>query len=150
MHCGVEQSVARQSHTLEVIGSSPIPRNKGRSLSSSLSSLFRVDLCRRSDDLRHFLFKAIFATYGMRPIHFEESNATFGKPLGMTDEECLPISAYVGKDENGKPYINTVWQPSKEDIEAINAGRPIIVNVFGAGLPPMCLFTLDEGGKANF
>jgi hypothetical protein len=86
----------------------------------------------------------------MRPIHFEESNITFEKPVSMDDSECLPISAYVGKDENGNIFINTVWQPSKEDIEAINEGRPIIVNVAGSALPPMSLFTYNEKGEGNF
>lgn len=80
----------------------------------------------------------------MRPIDFPEANAHFGKPDSMTDEECMPISAHVG---NG--FINTVWQPSKEDIEAINAGRPIIVSVAGSSLPPMGLFTCDENGNSN-
>jgi hypothetical protein len=39
--------------------------------------------------------------------------------------------------------------PSKEDIEAIQAGRPIILSVYGGGLPPICLFTCDESGTPN-
>lgn len=85
----------------------------------------------------------------MRAIHFQESNITFEKPTTMDDSECLPISAFIGVDKNGHPHINTVWQPSKEDIEAINAGRPIVVCVLGSALPPMALFTYDENGKSN-
>lgn len=86
----------------------------------------------------------------MIPIDFEQANVTFNKPTSMDDSECLPIKAYVGKDANGNPHVNTVWQPSKEDIEAINAGRPIVVCVLGAGLPPMSLFTCDHDGHPNF
>lgn len=43
-----------------------------------------------------------------------------------------------------------VWLPNKEDIKAILAGRLIIVSICGNGLPPMVLFTADEGGKPNF
>ncbi|TDQ79572.1 hypothetical protein [Sphingobacterium yanglingense] len=85
----------------------------------------------------------------MRPIHFPESNITFEKPTTTDDSECLPISAYVGQDIKGNPHINTVWQPSKEDIEAINAGRPIVVCVLGTALPPMSMFTYDEEGNSN-
>lgn len=85
----------------------------------------------------------------MRPIHFPEANVTFEKPVSMDDSECLPIHAFVGQDPNGYPHINTVWQPSKEDIEAINAGRPIVVCVLGTTLPPMALFTYDENGNSN-
>ena len=85
----------------------------------------------------------------MRPIHFPEANIEFTKPATMDDSECLPISAYVGIDSNGNHHINTVWQPNKEDIEAINAGRPIVVCVLGSSLPPLALFTYDENGDTN-
>lgn len=85
----------------------------------------------------------------MRPIHFEESNITFEKPASMTDEQCHPISAYQGKDKNGLPYINTVWMPNKEDIEAINAGRPIVLSITGSAMPPVALFTFNEKGETN-
>lgn len=85
----------------------------------------------------------------MRPVHFEQSNITFEKPTTMDDSECLAISAYVGVDANGNPHINTVWMPSKEDLEAINSGRPIVVCVLGTALPPLSLFTYDENGNSN-
>mgnify|MGYP000967480235 CR=1 FL=1 len=80
----------------------------------------------------------------MRPIHFEEANTVFDKPTGVSDEECLPISAYVGDN-----HINTVWMPSKEDLQALNEGRPIVVCVMGGVLPPLALFTYDENGQSN-
>lgn len=80
----------------------------------------------------------------MRAIDFPESNITFGKPSDMTDEQCFSISAYKGDG-----FINTVWLPNKEDIEAINAGRPIILSIVGNGMPPVSLFTCDEQGNIN-
>ena len=86
----------------------------------------------------------------MRAIDFPESNITFGKPESMTDEECYPVSAYMGGTGAGEtPYINTVCQPNKEDIEAIIAGRPIILSITGYSMPPVSLFTCDENGKPN-
>lgn len=86
----------------------------------------------------------------MRPIDFEGANAIYGKPKSMTDEECLPVSAYQHLDESGEVInIVTMWKPNKEDIEAINAGRPIIVSVVGSALPPMALLTADENGNLN-
>jgi len=85
----------------------------------------------------------------MRAIHFEESNRTFGKPESMTDEECYSVSAYVGQTPDGRPFINTVWMPNKEDLEAMNAGRPIILSITGTGMPPVVLFTCDENGNPN-
>lgn len=80
----------------------------------------------------------------MRPIDFPEANTQFTKPDDMTDEQCGGLSAYVGEG-----HINTVWMPNKEDLEALNAGRPIIVCVRGSSLPPMSLFTADEEGRPN-
>jgi len=80
----------------------------------------------------------------MRAIDFPESNITFGKPDNMTDEQCFSISAYKGDG-----FINTVWMPNKEDIDAINAGRPIILSIIGSGMPPVSLFTCDEEGNVN-
>ncbi|MFB5946099.1 hypothetical protein [Albibacterium profundi] len=86
----------------------------------------------------------------MRPIDFQGSNAVYTKPKEMSDEECLPVSAFEVKDKEGRVIqVNTVWQPNKEDIEAINAGRPIILSVAGGGMPPVVLFTCDEEGNIN-
>ena len=85
----------------------------------------------------------------MRPIDFPEANAWFEKPETMTDEECFPVSAYKGIDKNGRPYTNVVYMPSKEDIEAILAGRPIVVTWLIDGLIPHSLFTYDENGNVN-
>lgn len=85
----------------------------------------------------------------MIAIDFPEANMTFTKPVGMDDSECLPLKVYVGVDQNNGPYINSVWMPSKEDIEAINAGRPIVLTIIGKGMPPVSLFTLDKEGNSN-
>lgn len=85
----------------------------------------------------------------MMPIDFPGTNKEFIKPDSMTDEQCLPLRAYMDKDANGIDFILTAWQPSKEDIEAINRGEPIYVKVTGKGLPPMLLLTVNEEGKPN-
>lgn len=85
----------------------------------------------------------------MRAIHFKEANKIYTKPEGMTDEECYSISAYEGKFDDGTPFVVTVWQPSKEDIDAINAGRPVCLRFIGGGLPPHSLYTTNEKGESN-
>lgn len=92
----------------------------------------------------------------MHPIYFEGAKE-MAKPENMTDEQCYSLWAhcqeheYTGED--GKKYIGRVWaelwQPSKEDIEAINAGRPIVLQIHSIGLPPVAVFTMDENGKPN-
>jgi hypothetical protein len=85
----------------------------------------------------------------MMAIEFPGYNTLLTRPTNMTDEECSSIVAYRGIDADSHPFILTVWQPSKEDIEAINAGRPICMKTFGQGFLPTELYTYDENYKAN-
>lgn len=92
----------------------------------------------------------------MKPIQFEGARE-IGKPKNMTDDQCSSIWAhnydheFTGSD--GKQYQSRIWtemwQPSKEDIEAIVAGRPIILQIHSWGLPPVSMLTLDEKGEPN-
>lgn len=92
----------------------------------------------------------------MHPIHFDGAKEMH-KPEDMTDEQCYSLWAhqndyqYTGADgkEHDARCWTEMWQPSKEDIEAINAGRPIILQIHSHGLPPVALFTLDEKGQPN-
>lgn len=92
----------------------------------------------------------------MHPIHFEGAKE-MAKPDNMTDEQCYSLWAmsqeYSFTGSDGKQYTSIVWtemwQPSKEDIEAINAGRPIVLQIHSHGLPPVAVFTCDENGQPN-
>lgn len=92
----------------------------------------------------------------MLPIQFEGAQI-MAKPESMTDEQCYSLWAhqhdytYTGPDNKeyqGRMWTE-MWQPSKEDIAAINAGRPIILQIHSMGLPPVAVFTLDEKGEVN-
>lgn len=95
----------------------------------------------------------------MLPVDFEGSNLDLGKPPQMTDEECASIRAYKATaPERGfagveagtdYPFILTAWMPSKEDLEALNAGRPLWLRVLSFKHPPVALFTLDEKNEIN-
>lgn len=80
------------------------------------------------------------------PVTFDQANFTFGKPPDMTDEQCSSLHVYKGEcpvNEQGTmmPVIISKWQPSKEDIEAINKGAAIFLSITGQGMPPVSLFT---------
>lgn len=100
----------------------------------------------------------------MLAINFEGARE-IGKPKNMTDEECSSLAilqsyserpevrpefVMVGETE-GPPYPFTLscWQPSKEDIEAVNAGRPVWVRILTHTVHPIGLFTTDEAGQIN-
>jgi hypothetical protein len=81
-----------------------------------------------------------------------------GKPEDMTDEQCTStyakqydINFGPGTDGNvviGKAWLQA-WQPNKEDIEAMNRGEPVYIQIISYGLPPVSLFTLDKNGQSN-
>lgn len=85
----------------------------------------------------------------MIAIDFEGTNVELTRPTDMTDEQCSSVRAYKGVDQDGINFLLTAWKPNKEDIEAINAGRPIMLKVAGLGFPPVCLYTYDENYEAN-
>jgi hypothetical protein len=84
---------------------------------------------------------------------FLEGMVEIGKPASMTDEECGSIGAWiVDVDEKGNPARRRFvmsFKPNKEDIEAINAGRPIYLSITAQQLVPVGLFTLDENDVLN-
>lgn len=82
----------------------------------------------------------------MLPVTFNEANFTFGKPPSMSDEQCASLHVFRGSapiDEQGTlmPVVISKWQPSREDIDAINNGEPIWLSITGTGMPPVSLFT---------
>lgn len=77
----------------------------------------------------------------MLPIDFENANFTFTKPDNMTEEQCSDLRVFRGQWADGTPCIISKWQPSKEDIEAINRGEGIYLSITGSGMPPVAIFT---------
>jgi hypothetical protein len=100
----------------------------------------------------------------MLAVEFEGS-VEIKKPPSMTDEECAGLQIYQATQEDpGKvpqfamagiqkdppyPFTITHWKPSKEDLEAMNAGRGIWVHFLSHVVFPMAVFTLDEAGEIN-
>ncbi|WP_448104726.1 hypothetical protein [Pedobacter panaciterrae] len=85
----------------------------------------------------------------MLPIDFPETNIVLGKPNDMTDEQCMPLNAYQGHDDDGFHFFLTAWVPNKEDLEALNAGRPLFLKVVGNGFPPLAMYTMDVQNQCN-
>lgn len=77
----------------------------------------------------------------MIPVDFKESNFTFGKPEGWTDEQCLPLTVWKGNCDDGTPDIISCWSFSKEDLEEIHRTGRIWLRIVGTGLPPVSLQT---------
>lgn len=70
------------------------------------------------------------------PSNFDWSNAAYGPPEGMTEEQVQTIFAYHGVD---RAYdckrVVSCWKLTKEELEEVNRTGRIWLNCLG-GLPP--------------
>lgn len=86
----------------------------------------------------------------MMPIPFDDVNLELTKPAQLDDEGYDFIPAHKGYDEKGMLAITTLWQPNKEDRDAIMAGRPLVIKVYGDIMVPIKPYTFDENGQPNY
>lgn len=75
----------------------------------------------------------------MSPVHFPQANRWFRPPPSLEESQCSVIHAYCGTIERGSVeglnLIVTAWQPSEEELKALNAGQPVFISFIGV-LPP--------------
>lgn len=85
----------------------------------------------------------------MLPVDFKGSNYQSEIPARF-EKDCIPIPGMRGIDKQGNPYILMQFQPSKEDIEAILAGRPVCIAIYNHKITcPMAVYTYDENFQVN-
>jgi hypothetical protein len=61
-----------------------------------------------------------------------------GAPPGMPNCDNLPATMMV--DENdGSVIIASFWQPTVEELAALNAGKPVTLFIFGKHHPPVAI-----------
>lgn len=83
------------------------------------------------------------------PLDFKGANYSSDVPERFK-EDCIAIPGMRGIDSKGNPYIMMQFAPNKEDIEAINAGRPICVTLYSHEVKhPIAVYTYDEDMKVN-
>lgn len=60
-------------------------------------------------------------------------------PKDVPEEECGDVVALVGQISggifDGGPIIRTFWQPSEEELAALNAGAVIELDFYDVGMP---------------
>ena len=86
----------------------------------------------------------------MLPVDFEGTNLELGTPERWSEERTLPTRALKDIDTDGNTVYFTAWKPSKEDIDAILAGRPVFLKIVYPHYPPTLLFTTDDNGDMNY
>ena len=75
----------------------------------------------------------------MVPAAFDEENCMFDTPVGLTSEQCEPMSAWRGILENGIPAIVTCWKVTADELEEIRRTGRVWLMVMGRDLQPTIL-----------
>jgi hypothetical protein len=69
----------------------------------------------------------------MHPISFKEANKVLGPPVGVSEEECLPLPVFT----DGEQCISK-WKLTADEIEQIKQTGEIWVSVYsGVTQPPI-------------
>lgn len=68
----------------------------------------------------------------------------FGAPADGSLPECHPLEVTAAADETGHPVRTSAWEPSAEELEALQAGARVWVTTWGAGLPPVAVTVGDR------
>lgn len=87
----------------------------------------------------------------MLPVNFPGANITLSNPNEVNDPNVLDNipALYMRDTYTGMPCFIMAWQPSKEDIDAINSGQPIWVKILAAMMPQYGLLTMGPDGQPN-
>ena len=75
---------------------------------------------------------------------FPGTNHAFGKPSNVREDQCGTLRVkHALTDVNGTAFPVSIsgWKPSAEDLERLNAGGLIYLNVFGNGHPMVSVST---------
>lgn len=84
----------------------------------------------------------------MVPASFDESNAVLGKPEGMTDEQCPPLSVLRVMSSDSIPLVISCWKLTKEEVEELLKTGRLWLIIYGMTMPPVAL-TVNKPWKSN-
>lgn len=86
----------------------------------------------------------------MSPVEIDGANMTLAAPRGSNDEDFFGrVRARGGRDLDEQPFIEVAWMPNYEDLQAMNAGKPLIVRIADERFPPLAMYTTGDDGKPN-
>jgi hypothetical protein len=73
----------------------------------------------------------------MKPTAFDEETGVLDAPLGMSPDECEPLSVYRGNMQDGTPCVISCWKPTAEEIAEIQRTGRVWIIVMGQTMPPI-------------
>jgi len=81
----------------------------------------------------------------MIPARIFECTRVLGAPPGWTPETSGPCLGLPIRDEiNGDlPCMVSAWEPTPDELAALNAGAKVMLRIVGSGHPPVWLYVGD-------
>lgn len=70
------------------------------------------------------------------PASFDESNAVLGRPPGMTDEECSPLSILRTLTADGQPIVVSCWKLTADEMDEVKRTGRVWLGIHGETMPP--------------
>lgn len=84
----------------------------------------------------------------MTPAKFPEANTCYGPPNDMDESQVQTIHAFVGLIQGGNvdgaQVVVTAWKPNEEDLQRLQSGGLIYLEILGQILPPHSIHTEVE------
>jgi hypothetical protein len=73
----------------------------------------------------------------MDPVHRRTNNMVLGPPPGVSDDECMTVTATLTTEP--VCIIATFWKPTPQELELLNSNGLICLHVWGMGHPMVAL-----------
>lgn len=75
----------------------------------------------------------------MKKVQHPSNNSVLEAPTGMTIEQCSALAVtrieYTG--ENNLPGIRSYWKPTEEELNYLNSGAFVMLEILGTTMPPV-------------
>lgn len=78
----------------------------------------------------------------MRYIQDIRCNSVLGAPPGASIDECGALPVRRAQYENGIPVVQSFWRPTEDELKLLNAGRPVVLSIWGETHAPICMEVL--------
>ena len=84
--------------------------------------------------------------------HIRGATAYPGAPANWDADRDGPCGALpireIGDARAGRGFVESAWRPTLEEMTLLNAGRPVVLRVYG-WQPPVAVYVSDEDLDAD-
>lgn len=83
----------------------------------------------------------------MIPKRIAGATRYLGAPKGWnpdTDGDCSHLAIQDTMLDGGMPVMVSAWEPTPRELSAMQAGRPVYLQIVGTAHPPVMVWVCDE------